>query len=76
MNERELLTVSEAAQLLNVAKSTLYCWVEKQLIPHFKIIGSVRLERSEVEGWLLGKKRGGEGATPTRPQIQQRCDLY
>ncbi len=51
------LTVKTLAPYLDIKPSTLYSWVEKGLIPHYKINRCVRFRLDEIEEWLKGKKR-------------------
>ena len=49
------LTVEEAAELLSVAKQTLYNWVCSKRIPHVKLSRSVlRFRRVDLLDWLDG----------------------
>ncbi len=55
MTERadRLLSVDQAAELLNVKRQTLYNWVHQKRIPHVKLSRSVlRFDEGEVRRWL------------------------
>ncbi len=49
--DRELLKVSEAAEICNIHRDTMYQWIKKGVLPHVRVgpsPGLVRLRRSEV----------------------------
>jgi excisionase family DNA binding protein len=44
-----LIGVREAARLLGVSRQTVYLWVERKQIPHFRVMGrSIRFLKSEL----------------------------
>lgn len=47
-----LLSVVEAAALLNVQPATLYVWVAQRKIPHRKIGRLVRFRMIDLEAWV------------------------
>ncbi len=51
------LNVEELAQFLNVKRSTVYDWVHKSSIPHYKLGKLVRFRESEIVAWLKTKKQ-------------------
>lgn len=55
-----LLTVREAAQLLQVGEVTVYRLAQRRKIPAVKVGGSWRFRRDQLDKWLLA---GGSGAT-------------
>lgn len=48
----ELVDIKTLSEMIKIKPSTLYSWVEKGLIPHYKIHGLVRFRIKEVEEWL------------------------
>jgi PTS system nitrogen regulatory IIA component len=50
------IDVREAAKLLNVSDKTVYRWVKKGDLPHFKSDGSIRFYRSELLDWALNNR--------------------
>ncbi|MBU0732127.1 helix-turn-helix domain-containing protein [Patescibacteria group bacterium] len=50
--DESLLTVSQVAKLLNLSKTTIYRLVETRQIPHYRISGSLRFSRKEIEEYL------------------------
>ncbi len=51
-NQDELLTVSEAAEYLNVSVSTMRRWLRRRSIEHIQVGRSIRLRRTVLERWL------------------------
>jgi excisionase family DNA binding protein len=47
-----LLTAKELAELLAVSPKTLYSYVSRNMIPHFKIEANVRFRGKDVAEWL------------------------
>jgi excisionase family DNA binding protein len=44
------LTVKQAALYLGVSRQTVYLWVERKQIPHFRVMGrTIRFLRSDLE---------------------------
>lgn len=53
-----LLTVTSAAELLNISTRTLYALVERGEVPHARVGGQIRFVPSALEQWLRdGGKR-------------------
>jgi len=46
------LTAKELATLLAVSPKTLYSYVSRNMIPHFKIEASVRFRGKDIADWL------------------------
>jgi excisionase family DNA binding protein len=51
------LNVEELTQYLRVKRSTIYDWVHKSSIPHYKLGRLVRFRESEVNEWLKTKRQ-------------------
>jgi excisionase family DNA binding protein len=47
-----LLTAKELADILAISPKTLYNYVTRGMIPHFKIESNVRFRAREVAAWL------------------------
>jgi excisionase family DNA binding protein len=47
-----LLTVKELSALLAVSSKTVYGYIGRGLIPHYKIAGSVRFRARDIAEWL------------------------
>jgi len=60
MRAERLLTARELATLLAISPKTLYSYVERNLIPHFRIETNVRFRGREVADWLRRRGMGGD----------------
>ena len=47
-----LMTVAEAAEVLKVARATVYMYVYKRVIPHIKCEGALRFSPSALQAWI------------------------
>ena len=52
----KLIKAEEAAELLGVAKPTIYSWVRRGVIPYVQIERCVRFDPKELEEWV-GERR-------------------
>ena len=50
--EDEILTIKEVAKYLKLTEKTAYRLVAEGIIPGFKIGGSWRFKKSEIENWI------------------------
>ena len=50
------INIDELSQRLGIKKMTIYSWVNKQVIPYYKIGKLVRFDGDEIDKWLLGKR--------------------
>ena len=48
----ELLTPTEVAQMLKISKMGVYRLISKRAIPFYKVMGSIRFEKSEILSFL------------------------
>ena len=65
------MSIKRLSQYLDIKPSTLYAWVEKGIIPHYRIQGCIRFRLDEIEEWLKSKRQGwdmtgGEVLSPQR----------
>ena len=63
MSEQSALTVKDVADLLRVDSKTVYRLVQRSELPGFKVAGSWRFLRSDIDIWIEAQKdspRGGE----------------
>ncbi len=58
----KLLTVKNLSDLLSIKRSTLYLWVEKGEIPHYRVGRLVRFNLEEVDKWLRRHKKDSQAA--------------
>lgn len=56
-DDQTLLSLTEAAGLLRVAKSTVYKWTSQSIVPHYKPNGRiVYFKRDELLAWAYSRK--------------------
>ncbi len=51
------LTMDDVARLLHLAPRTVYNWTVDKKVPFYKIRGSIRFKRSDLETWIEKGKR-------------------
>ncbi len=49
---QSLLTARELAQMLAISPKTIYNYVSRNMIPHFKIEANVRFRGRDIADWL------------------------
>lgn len=52
MLKKEFLSINELSEYIGIKPKTLYSWVAKGVIPHYRILGLIRFERQEIDNWL------------------------
>jgi excisionase family DNA binding protein len=50
--EKNILTVPEAADFTRLSISTVYAYVSRRKLPHFKIGAKLLFRRADLEQWL------------------------
>lgn len=60
MPDDEILTIKELASYLKIAEKTAYRYVSDGMMPGFKVGGSWRFRKSEIDKWIVEQegKRG------------------
>ena len=53
----QAMTVKDVAAFLNVNEKTIYRLVIKGQIPGFKVLGSWRFQRRDIDLWIESKKQ-------------------
>ena len=56
MTEKAALSVKEVADLLSVDGKTVYRLAKRGELPGFKVAGSWRFMRGDIEGWIEAQK--------------------
>ena len=56
---RDIFTLREVAQYLKVTERTIYRLVAEQRIPAFKVGGSWRFRRGDLDDWIRRQMRQG-----------------
>ena len=52
----QLRTIKEIAKYLQVKERTISSWINKGIIPHYKIGASIRFKENDINQWLDSKK--------------------
>jgi len=52
MLKKEFLSINELSEYIGIKPKTLYSWVAKGVIPHYRILGLIRFEKHEIDNWL------------------------
>ena len=50
-----LITIKEVSEYLQIKERTIYSWINKGIIPHYKIESMVRFKENEINEWLSSK---------------------
>ena len=59
MADTDVMTVRDMAEYLKVKERTIYRLVAKGGIPAFKVGGSWRFRRAEIEEWIARSRQDG-----------------
>ncbi|MDP2751555.1 MAG: helix-turn-helix domain-containing protein [Rhodocyclaceae bacterium] len=59
--ESDILTITEVAAYLKVAERTTYRLAAAKKIPAFKVGGTWRFVRSDIDQWIKNQTAGGTG---------------
>jgi len=54
--QRQLLTITEAARLLNVSRTTTYRLIHRADLPAVKVGGQLRIDRDELHTYIYQEK--------------------
>ena len=65
--ESEILTLEEVAAYLKAGKRTVYRLAQKGEIPAFKLGGTWRFRRSELDRWIA------ESISKKKPEAERAC---
>jgi|SRR5690606_5447741 len=69
----KFFTISETAEFLHVQKPTLYSYVSKQTIPHYKRAGRLYFSKNELIDWIKeGNKRPFDVEDEARKIVAKR----
>ncbi len=52
----QLKTIKDISEYLNVKERTIYSWINKGIIPHYKIESTIRFKENEINEWLSSKE--------------------
>ena len=60
-----ILTIKEVAEYLKVNERTVYRLAGAKKIPAFKVGGTWRFVRSDIDQWIKNQTAGAESAAPS-----------
>jgi excisionase family DNA binding protein len=60
--ETDILTIKEVAEYLRITEKTAYRLASERRIPGFKVGGSWRFRKSEIDEWIEAQKTGSKKA--------------
>ena len=67
------MTVRDVAAFLNVDEKTIYRLAQKGDLPGFKVLGSWRFQRQDLEAWITDRKVQAAVVKQAKPQeLSQR----
>ncbi len=55
--ERQLMTLEEVAKHLRIGKRTAYGWAKSGELPAFKVGGTWRFDRADIDRWVEEQKK-------------------
>ncbi len=55
----KFVQVKDIAEYLGVSQQTAYFWTHSGIIPHYRLPKAVRFKLSEVDSWMVRRKRRG-----------------
>lgn len=55
----KLINIDQLSELIQVSKNTIYHWVHADYVPHYKFPKGLRFRMSEINNWIMNKKRKG-----------------
>jgi excisionase family DNA binding protein len=67
--EKELLTVAEVSQILNISTGAIYNMTSTRQIPFFKNRGRLYFDRQEIDEWIR------QGRRKTLKQLQAEAEM-
>ena len=72
--ESAAMTVREVADYLNVDEKTVYRLAKRAELPGFKVAGTWRFKREDIDAWIEKRKAAtrGEGGPGREPETPKR----
>jgi excisionase family DNA binding protein len=59
MLKKEFLSIKDLSEYLGIKPKTLYSWVSKGVLPHYRMQGVIRFKRKDIDKWIEACKRTG-----------------
>jgi len=53
----QMISAEELARRLSVPPVTVYSWVRRGVIPHYKVERCVRFDEAEIQEWLRARRK-------------------
>jgi len=69
-NSSEIIRIEEAAEFLRVAKSTVYEYIYKKIIPHYKVDKKLYFKKDELVDWITKRR------VKTVYEIHEEAEAY
>ena len=60
MLKKEFLSINELSEYLGIKTKTLYSWVSKGILPHYRIEGLIRFKKQEINQKMNSCKVEGD----------------
>ena len=57
------LSINDLSKYLGIKPKTLYSWVAKGILPHYRIGGLIRFKRKDIDRWVEACRRNGVDIT-------------
>jgi excisionase family DNA binding protein len=70
------MTVRDVAGYLNVDEKTVYRLAQRRELPGFKVAGTWRFKRSDIDAWIEERKQGeasGDGKLAPTKQAKSKA---
>jgi excisionase family DNA binding protein/PAS domain S-box-containing protein len=64
------MTVRDVADYLNVDEKTVYRLVQRRELPAFKVAGTWRFKREEIDGWIEAARDGSVTRSRSAPRVR------
>ena len=58
LTDNDILTITEVAEYLKITERTIYGWAQDGVIPAYKMAGSWRFRRRDIDRWLETTRTG------------------
>jgi excisionase family DNA binding protein len=71
-SEGEILTLKEVAEYLKVTDRTIYRLAGAKRIPAFKVGGTWRFSRADIDAWIRRQSEEGQGGNGPAATVDRR----
>lgn len=62
VQEKQILTVQDLKEFLNISEATIYKWKRERELPHIKIGRTLRFNKDSIIEWLEQHEAGSKSA--------------